>query len=78
MTELSPDNIAMSSKVPDESFLYERPGGSPRLQVVIECGVSENYKALCRDKDLWIQHLEAPQFKTARTALENIEKNRPP
>ncbi|KAK9358395.1 hypothetical protein V1504DRAFT_487228 [Lipomyces starkeyi] len=72
MRELSPDNMSMSSKEADESFLYGRPGESPpRLQVVIECRVGENYKSLCRDKDLWIQHL-VPQFKTAGTALENI------
>ncbi|KAK9384921.1 hypothetical protein V1515DRAFT_617719 [Lipomyces mesembrius] len=78
------ESTTMRELKADESFLYGRPGESPpRLQVVIECRVGENYKALCRDKDLWIQHLgakavviicfkEAPQFKTAGTALENI------
>ncbi|KAK9342274.1 hypothetical protein V1522DRAFT_438946 [Lipomyces starkeyi] len=84
MSEPNPDDISMSSKEADESFLYERPRGDPRLQVVIECGVSENYKALCCDKDLWIQHLgakavvmicleEAPLFKSPRAAYEDIE-----
>ncbi|KAK9434350.1 hypothetical protein V1505DRAFT_301579, partial [Lipomyces doorenjongii] len=56
----------------------------PRLQVVIECGVRENYKALCRDKDLWIQQLgakvvvwrcpeEAPRFSSPRTAFQKAE-----
>ncbi|KAK9368128.1 hypothetical protein V1509DRAFT_544065, partial [Lipomyces kononenkoae] len=31
----------------------------PQLQVVIECGVNENYNALCRDKDLWILQMGA-------------------
>ncbi|KAK9242824.1 hypothetical protein V1506DRAFT_555826 [Lipomyces tetrasporus] len=84
VSELSLDDRSMSSKEADETFVYERPGKPPCLQVVIECGVSENYKALCRDKDLWIQHLgakavvliclkEAPRFKTSRAVLENIK-----
>ncbi|KAK9357731.1 hypothetical protein V1504DRAFT_480110 [Lipomyces starkeyi] len=72
-----------TSKDPDESFVYERLDREPSLQVVIECGVSENYRDLCRDKNLWIKHLgakaviliclkEAPRFKNPRTAYENI------
>ncbi|KAK9368140.1 hypothetical protein V1509DRAFT_653423 [Lipomyces kononenkoae] len=57
MKEPSPSGS--SSKEPDESFTYWRPGFKPQLQVAIECGVSENYNALCRDKDLWIQHMGA-------------------
>ncbi|KAK9355618.1 hypothetical protein V1523DRAFT_438440 [Lipomyces doorenjongii] len=52
--------------------------------VAIECGVSENYDALCRAKDLWIQHLgakvviliclkEVPHYRSPRTANESIE-----
>ncbi|KAK9367846.1 hypothetical protein V1509DRAFT_625525 [Lipomyces kononenkoae] len=73
-----------SSKEPDQSFGYGRPGRKPRLQVAIECGVSENYTALLRDKDLWIQHLgakavvliglkEAPRFENPRPPYENIK-----
>ncbi|KAK9368159.1 hypothetical protein V1509DRAFT_547683, partial [Lipomyces kononenkoae] len=49
----------LSSKEPDESFIYWRPGFKPRLQVAIACGVSENYKALCRFKDMWLQQMGA-------------------
>ncbi|KAK9490523.1 hypothetical protein V1508DRAFT_457756 [Lipomyces doorenjongii] len=38
----------------------------PQMQVAIERGFSENYKALCRDKDL-------PHYKSPRTASENME-----
>ncbi|KAK9236187.1 hypothetical protein V1525DRAFT_407809, partial [Lipomyces kononenkoae] len=80
-TELGP--CGWSSKEPDESFVYSRPDFDPQLQVAIECGVSENYKALCRDKDLWIQQMgakvvvliclnENPHYKSPRTAY-NIE-----
>ncbi|KAK9344023.1 hypothetical protein V1522DRAFT_411603 [Lipomyces starkeyi] len=79
---LCPDG--KSSKKPDESFAYDHGHGRPRLQVVIECGVSENYRALCDDKDLWLQRLgakvvvliclkETPQFKNPRTAYQNID-----
>ncbi|KAK9345201.1 hypothetical protein V1522DRAFT_436688 [Lipomyces starkeyi] len=37
MTELSP--YGKTSKEPDQSFGYGRPGLRPRLQVAIECGV---------------------------------------
>ncbi|KAK9314317.1 hypothetical protein V1522DRAFT_343419, partial [Lipomyces starkeyi] len=54
------------------------------LQFVVECGVSENYEDLCRDKNMWIQYLgakaviliclkEAPPFKNPRTAYEDIK-----
>ncbi|KAK9358563.1 hypothetical protein V1504DRAFT_493703 [Lipomyces starkeyi] len=73
-----------TSKDPDESFLYERPDRKSRLQVVVECGVSENYKDLCRDKNLWIQHLgakaviliclkDAPPFKNPRATYDDIK-----
>ncbi|KAK9235494.1 hypothetical protein V1525DRAFT_427783 [Lipomyces kononenkoae] len=58
-----------TSKDPDQSFLYGRPDRS--------------YKALCRDKDIWINLLgakvvlliflkEAPRFKSPRIGYENI------
>ncbi|KAK9246045.1 hypothetical protein V1506DRAFT_536582 [Lipomyces tetrasporus] len=39
-----------NSKDPDASYVYGRPGRKSPVQVAIECGVSENYNALCRDK----------------------------
>ncbi|KAK9375879.1 uncharacterized protein V1513DRAFT_441137 [Lipomyces chichibuensis] len=65
---------AKSSKEPDGSFRYDRGHGRASLQVVNECGVSENYRALCDDKDVWLQRLgaktvvliclkETPRFK---------------
>ncbi|KAK9234654.1 hypothetical protein V1525DRAFT_428355 [Lipomyces kononenkoae] len=82
-TVTDPSPSGLSSKEPDQSFGYSRPGFKPRLQVAIECGVSEDYKALCRDKDLWIQHMgakavmlicikEKPHYKSPLTAC-NIE-----
>ncbi|KAK9327016.1 hypothetical protein V1520DRAFT_349974 [Lipomyces starkeyi] len=72
-----------TSKDPDQSFLYGHPDREPLLQVAIECGVSESYKALCRDKDIWINLLgakvviliflkEAPRFKSPHIGYENI------
>ncbi|KAK9242605.1 hypothetical protein V1506DRAFT_64448 [Lipomyces tetrasporus] len=74
----APSTSGLSSKEPDQSFGYGRPRFRPRLHVAIECGVSENYKALCRYKDLWIQELgakvvilicikEVPRYKSPRT-----------
>ncbi|KAK9493241.1 hypothetical protein V1508DRAFT_403941 [Lipomyces doorenjongii] len=82
MKDLGP--YGKTTKEPDQSFGYWRPGLRPQLQVAIECGVSENYDALCRDKDLWIQHLgakvviliclkEVPHYRSPRTANESIE-----
>ncbi|KAK9242668.1 hypothetical protein V1506DRAFT_63114 [Lipomyces tetrasporus] len=82
MKELN--SYGKTTKEPNQSFGYWRPGLRPQLQVAIECGVSENYKALCRDKDLWIQHLgakvviliclkEVPHYRSPRTAYESIE-----
>ncbi|KAK9426990.1 hypothetical protein V1505DRAFT_381642 [Lipomyces doorenjongii] len=79
-----PSFYGRTSKEPDQSFGYGGPGREPQMQVAIECGFSENYKALCRDKDLWIQQLgakaviliclnESPRYKSPRTAYENIE-----
>ncbi|KAK9369526.1 hypothetical protein V1509DRAFT_619719 [Lipomyces kononenkoae] len=73
-----------ASKDPDQFFGYFRPGSKRRLQVVFECGFSEDYKALCRDKDLWIQHMgakvvvlislkEKPYYKSPPTSYDNIE-----
>ncbi|KAK9356258.1 hypothetical protein V1523DRAFT_261946 [Lipomyces doorenjongii] len=73
-----------NSKDPDQSFVYGRPGRQSRVQVTIECGVSENYNALCRDKNLWINQLgakaviliclkEVPRFKNPPTAYEYIK-----
>ncbi|KAK9242706.1 hypothetical protein V1506DRAFT_568872 [Lipomyces tetrasporus] len=73
-----------NSKDPDESFVYGRPRGDPPVQVVIECGVTENYNALCRDKNLWINQLgakaviliclkEVPRFKNPPTAYAYIK-----
>ncbi|KAK9238594.1 hypothetical protein V1525DRAFT_449528 [Lipomyces kononenkoae] len=84
MVQWNPDGEDMSSKEPDQSFGYQRDEEKPRLQVAIECGVSENYKALCRDKDLWIHQLgakvvvllclkETPQFRSPRTAFFHIK-----
>ncbi|KAK9360714.1 hypothetical protein V1504DRAFT_440149 [Lipomyces starkeyi] len=83
-TMKEPSPYGKTTKEPDQSFGYEGPRHWPRLQVAIECGVSENYKALCRDKDLWIQHLgakaviliclkEVPHYRSPRTAYESIE-----
>ncbi|KAK9374810.1 uncharacterized protein V1513DRAFT_479156 [Lipomyces chichibuensis] len=73
-----------SSKEPDQSFSYDRSRGRPSVHVVIECGVSEDYRALCDDKDLWLQRLgakavvliclkETPRFKNPRAAYQNID-----
>ncbi|KAK9372158.1 uncharacterized protein V1513DRAFT_385347, partial [Lipomyces chichibuensis] len=81
MKELSPHG--RTSKEADESLMYDGPDREPRLQVAIECGFSENYKDLCRDKDLWIGHLaakvviliclnEAPRFNNPGPPYENI------
>ncbi|KAK9334365.1 hypothetical protein LIPSTDRAFT_76491 [Lipomyces starkeyi NRRL Y-11557] len=83
--ELSPYDMSMSSKEPDEAFGYANDDDErPSLQLIIECGLSEDYKALCRDKDLWIQRLgakvvvllcldEAPRFRNPRTAFQKVE-----
>ncbi|KAK9237715.1 hypothetical protein V1525DRAFT_359966 [Lipomyces kononenkoae] len=76
-----------ASKEPDQSFLYFRPGSKGRLQVAFECGLSEDYKALCRDKDLWIRHMgakvvvliclkEKPHYRSPPTASDNAEDMR--
>ncbi|KAK9234017.1 hypothetical protein V1525DRAFT_367610 [Lipomyces kononenkoae] len=72
-----------TSKDADQSWIYDGPDREPRLQVAIECGYSENYKDLCRDKNSWIRHLgakvviliclkEAPRFKNPGPGYENI------
>ncbi|KAK9234000.1 hypothetical protein V1525DRAFT_350979 [Lipomyces kononenkoae] len=82
-TMTRPGPSGWSSKEPDHSFVYSRRGFVPQLQVAIECGVSENYNALCRDKDLWIQQMgaevviliclnEIPHYQSPRVAY-NIE-----
>ncbi|KAJ8096587.1 hypothetical protein POJ06DRAFT_203775 [Lipomyces tetrasporus] len=83
-TEESFGPYGTNSKDPDGSFIYGRPGRAPRMQVTIECGVNENYSALCRDKNLWINQLgakaviliclkEVPRFKNPPTAYEDIK-----
>ncbi|KAK9357553.1 hypothetical protein V1504DRAFT_398549 [Lipomyces starkeyi] len=76
-------DYAKSSKEPDGSFKYWGPRGR-NMRIAIEVGLSENYTALCRDKDMWIrgQHVkvviliylkESPQFKNPTTSYKNIE-----
>ncbi|KAK9490039.1 hypothetical protein V1508DRAFT_406644 [Lipomyces doorenjongii] len=74
----------------DEYLSIHQPRAIGRIQnfgsttVTIECGVSENYNALCRDKNLWINQLgakvvilicltEVPRFKNPPTAYEYIK-----
>ncbi|KAJ8096584.1 hypothetical protein POJ06DRAFT_263929 [Lipomyces tetrasporus] len=83
-TEESFGPYGTNSKDPDGSFIYGRPGRAPRMQVTIECGVNENYSALCRDKNLWINQLgakaviliclkEVPRFQNPPTAYAYIK-----
>ncbi|KAK9371677.1 uncharacterized protein V1513DRAFT_386400 [Lipomyces chichibuensis] len=75
---------ANSLNDPDGSFYYKRRDGGYQLQIAVEVGFIENYKALLRDKDTWIQSQrakvvvlvflkESPQFKNPKAAYKDVE-----
>ncbi|KAK9235031.1 hypothetical protein V1525DRAFT_435062 [Lipomyces kononenkoae] len=75
---------ANSLNDPDGSFYYKRRDGGYRLQIAVEVGFIEHYRALLRDKDTWIQSQrakvvilvflqESPLFKNPKTAYKDVE-----
>ncbi|KAK9362394.1 hypothetical protein V1504DRAFT_448348 [Lipomyces starkeyi] len=77
------DNYDKSKKQADGTIMYENDNAMTKVMIAIEVGYSENYTALCRDKDAWIdgQHVkvcilvclnESPRFRNPRTRNENV------
>ncbi|KAK9427012.1 hypothetical protein V1505DRAFT_381579 [Lipomyces doorenjongii] len=70
-------NYARSRKQADGTIVYSAGGVADKVVITIEIGYTEDYAALCRDKDVWIQgrHVkvcilvcldELPRFRNPR------------
>ncbi|KAK9321126.1 hypothetical protein V1517DRAFT_353970 [Lipomyces orientalis] len=71
-----------STKQPDGGVRYFY-SGSNKVTVAVEVGFSEDYRSLCKDKDVWVDGhgvnvfilvclTEKPQFKNPTTEYEDI------
>ncbi|KAK9487882.1 hypothetical protein V1527DRAFT_494427 [Lipomyces starkeyi] len=76
-------DASLSKKQADGTIMYENDNAMTKVMISIEVRYSENYTALCRDKDAWIdrQHVEvcilvclneSPRFRNPRTRNENV------
>ncbi|KAK9430017.1 hypothetical protein V1505DRAFT_400639 [Lipomyces doorenjongii] len=82
--KMSDGSYAHSVKDADGLFVYSGRGVCDTDTVVFEVGLSENYAALCWDKDMWIQgdHVNAcvliclkepPRFRNPPEQYENLQ-----
>ncbi|KAK9371133.1 hypothetical protein V1509DRAFT_2915 [Lipomyces kononenkoae] len=76
-------DYSKSTKQADVTIKYTR-NARDTIMIAIEVGFSENYTALCRDKDLWIEGQnvkvcilvcldESPRFRNPRTQNEDVK-----
>ncbi|KAK9433307.1 hypothetical protein V1505DRAFT_352813 [Lipomyces doorenjongii] len=76
-------SYSRSKKQADGTILYTPFGGHTTIMIAIEVGYSQDYTALCRNKDQWIEgrHVkvcvlvcldESPRFRNPRTLNESI------
>ncbi|KAK9490101.1 hypothetical protein V1508DRAFT_458039 [Lipomyces doorenjongii] len=76
-------SYARSKKQADGAIVYTPFGGHTTIMIAIEVGYSQDYTALCRNKDQWIEgrHVkvcvlvrldESPRFRNPRTLNESI------
>ncbi|KAK9489537.1 hypothetical protein V1508DRAFT_407002 [Lipomyces doorenjongii] len=76
-------SYSRSKKQADGTILYTPFGGHCKIMIAIEVGYSQDYTALCRNKDQWIEgrHVkvcvlvcldESPRFRNPRTLNESI------
>ncbi|KAK9433082.1 hypothetical protein V1505DRAFT_397801 [Lipomyces doorenjongii] len=76
-------SYSRSKKQADGTVLYTPFGGLSKVMIAIEVGYSQDYTALCRNKDQWVEGQlvkvcvlvyldESPRFRNPRTLNESV------